>query len=195
MHSLNSEDAPKRRTGLTDAHAHLLEYGESVSAADLRGSISASDAARRVSQYIEDGKAPDVDAIITGLGWDQNDWTGAAYPTAEDLEIDGVKGRAVFLKRGALVPAHLFRSLIFRSGLSRWCAFLFIPLRRLHTDQTQHGYRKRSSSVSGRYRGTSMVARSCATSKVAQQGSSSTQRWITSVRYCFIAVSPCSPFA
>jgi hypothetical protein len=78
-----------------------LEYGESLTAVDLRPARSAAGAAALVARYVDEGKAPDSGAIIFGLGWDQTDWPGKAFPTADDLEIDTLRGRSIFLKRGA----------------------------------------------------------------------------------------------
>lgn len=88
--------------GLIDSHAHLLQYGEGVAAADLVGASSVQDVIERLAAYIarEPGLLEDKSRIILGLGWDQTKWAGAAFPTAGDLEADPrLARRPIWLKR------------------------------------------------------------------------------------------------
>jgi predicted amidohydrolase YtcJ len=69
--------------GLVDAHGHVRCLGERLSGLDLRGLASPEAIADRVRARVAAG--PAAGAWISGGGWDQNLWPGAAFPTHEPL--------------------------------------------------------------------------------------------------------------
>ncbi|GAA6019489.1 hypothetical protein JCM11491_000974 [Sporobolomyces phaffii] len=90
--------------GLIDAHAHVLQYGESQSAVDLVGSTSTAEIRDRIARFIDASPAlqSDKSKFILGLGWDQTKFTDTegAFPTAADLDSDPrLRGRPIYLKR------------------------------------------------------------------------------------------------
>ncbi|KAM0747777.1 hypothetical protein T439DRAFT_317218 [Meredithblackwellia eburnea MCA 4105] len=88
--------------GLIDAHAHILQYGESVSSVDLVGSQSIDDVVKRIADFIEADPIlrDDKSRFVLGLGWDQSKWEGGEFPTADDLDRDPrLQGRPIYLKR------------------------------------------------------------------------------------------------
>lgn len=88
--------------GLIDSHAHLLQYGESVHAADLVGAASVGEVVERLVKFVEGNKEvkEDKSRFILGLGWDQTKWEGGEFPSAADLEADPrLAGRPIYLKR------------------------------------------------------------------------------------------------
>ncbi|WP_170136115.1 amidohydrolase [Nannocystis exedens] len=78
--------------GLTDAHAHLVGLGSALVEVDLRGARSIEEVVDRVRR----GAPPD--GWITGRGWDQNLWPGAAMPTHDPLTA-AFPERPVWLRR------------------------------------------------------------------------------------------------
>jgi len=88
--------------GLIDSHAHMLQYGEGVHAADLVGAASVGEVVERLAKFVEANNEVNEDKsrFILGLGWDQTKWEGAQFPTAADLEADKrLAGRPIYLKR------------------------------------------------------------------------------------------------
>ncbi|KZT19709.1 hypothetical protein NEOLEDRAFT_1141709 [Neolentinus lepideus HHB14362 ss-1] len=86
--------------GLSDSHAHMLEYGASRQL-PLEGAKTIPAAVALVRRYIE--SEPDVvndtSKYIEGWGWDHTSWPKQEFPTAADLEADSVvKGRPVVLQ-------------------------------------------------------------------------------------------------
>lgn len=81
--------------GWSDAHGHLLGLGKSLEIADLRGTATAADAARRIRDLA--GALP-TGGWVEGRGWDQNLWPGKAFPDARDLDAV-VSGRPVAARR------------------------------------------------------------------------------------------------
>jgi predicted amidohydrolase YtcJ len=81
--------------GLIDAHAHLMGLGQSLLQADLVGARSVEEAVARLAAF-EEG-LPDG-AWLQGRGWDQNEWPGADFPTAADLDA-AFPNRRVYLTR------------------------------------------------------------------------------------------------
>jgi predicted amidohydrolase YtcJ len=69
--------------GWSDAHGHLLGLGKSLEIADLRGAVTAADAARRIRDLA--GTLP-AGTWVEGRGWDQNLWPAKAFPDARDLD-------------------------------------------------------------------------------------------------------------
>ncbi|MDC0720799.1 amidohydrolase [Nannocystis bainbridge] len=78
--------------GLTDAHAHLVGLGSALVEVDLRGARSIAEVVERVRR-----DAP-PDGWITGRGWDQNLWQGAAMPGHDPLTA-AFPERPVWLRR------------------------------------------------------------------------------------------------
>lgn len=93
--------------GFIDAHAHFLGQGLAMNSVNLWGARSWSECVQRVQTFIDEH--PDAE-VIRGRGWDQNDWPGAAYPTANELEgltdkpivLSRIDGHAVVANRVAL---------------------------------------------------------------------------------------------
>lgn len=69
--------------GLVDGHAHLYGLGTALETLSVRGARSAEEAAAVVA---EAAKARPKGEWITGRGWDQNRWPGAAFPTHAPLD-------------------------------------------------------------------------------------------------------------
>lgn len=63
--------------GLIDAHCHLLELGQNLMSADLKGCRSLGEVVERLKDFHE--KHPNLD-LITGAGWDQNLWPDKKMP-------------------------------------------------------------------------------------------------------------------
>ncbi|KIJ60432.1 hypothetical protein HYDPIDRAFT_189993 [Hydnomerulius pinastri MD-312] len=87
--------------GLTDAHAHVLQYGAAMNL-DLTGCTSKQEVLQRVVNYVK--SHPDVlgepTRWIRGMGWDQNLWSDPHYPHADDFDSEPLlKGRRIFLDR------------------------------------------------------------------------------------------------
>ncbi|CAA7259249.1 unnamed protein product [Cyclocybe aegerita] len=86
--------------GITDSHAHILEYG-ATQQLPLEGSKTIQDAVARVREYILSTPEiyNDTTKPITGGGWDHTVWPSSSWPTAADLEADSViRGRHVVLQ-------------------------------------------------------------------------------------------------
>ena len=99
--------------GWADAHGHLLGLGKALETADLRGAPSAAEAVRRMAEIA--GKLP-PGSWAEGRGWDQNRWSGEAFPDAHDLDavLAGrpavarrVDGHAVWVNSAALAAAGI----------------------------------------------------------------------------------------
>ena len=70
--------------GWADAHGHLLGLGKSLEIADLRGAVSATEAARRILAL---AATLPTGVWVEGRGWDQNLWPGKSFPDARDLDV------------------------------------------------------------------------------------------------------------
>ena len=81
--------------GLIDAHAHLMGLGYALMRADLVGARSKAEVVSRLQAFA--AKLP-PGAWLLGRGWDQNDWTDKAFPTAADLDA-AFPDRPVWLER------------------------------------------------------------------------------------------------
>jgi hypothetical protein len=99
--------------GLIDAHAHLLSLGSALSHVDLVGAQSLEEALARVEAH---ARSLPPGAWVVGRGWDQNDWPGARFPTARDLDartggrpacLERVDGHAVWVTSEALRRAGI----------------------------------------------------------------------------------------
>ncbi|HEY7369500.1 MAG TPA: amidohydrolase [Thermoanaerobaculia bacterium] len=99
--------------GLADAHGHLYGLGRSLEIADLKGTASPAEAARRMA---ERAASLPAGAWAAGRGWDQNHWPGKAFPDARDLDTvladrpavaDRVDGHAIWVNTAALKAAGI----------------------------------------------------------------------------------------
>jgi len=86
--------------GLSDSHAHILEYG-ATKQLPLEGTKTIQDTVALVREYILSN--PDVyndmSKFVLGGGWDHTVWPTAGWPTAAHLEADPViRGRPVVLQ-------------------------------------------------------------------------------------------------
>ena len=63
--------------GLIDAHCHLLELGQNLMSADLKGCKSIEEVISRLKDFY--AKHPGL-KLITGAGWDQNLWPDKSFP-------------------------------------------------------------------------------------------------------------------
>ena len=90
-------DAPDSTVvpGLIDAHGHIGNLGLSLMRARLDGTRSRAEVVERLRAHARD--LPDGDWLL-GRGWDQNDWPGARFPTAADLD-EAFPDRPVWLTR------------------------------------------------------------------------------------------------
>ncbi|MEO6323340.1 MAG: amidohydrolase, partial [Thermoanaerobaculia bacterium] len=77
--------------GWTDAHGHLLGLGEARENLDLRG--KSKDQILRLVAERAAHSAPG--AWVKGRGWDQNLWTGGAFPTSRELSARSPKNPVV----------------------------------------------------------------------------------------------------
>ena len=79
--------------GFVDTHAHLTGLGMALCAIHLGGCTSAEEAVARLRAQVPPGDGP-----VEGLGWDQNDWPGGAFPTHAPLTT-AFPDRVVVLRR------------------------------------------------------------------------------------------------
>ncbi|THH17484.1 hypothetical protein EW146_g3337 [Bondarzewia mesenterica] len=90
--------------GLSDAHAHVLEWGfkQQLPLEDCRSVDVGKDVIAKIKQYIL--THPDVQndssRWIQGMGWDQTKWPIARFPTADDFDRDPLlRDRPIALSR------------------------------------------------------------------------------------------------
>ncbi|KAG1761990.1 amidohydrolase family-domain-containing protein [Suillus occidentalis] len=84
--------------GLSDSHAHILEYGANRQL-PLGGGKTIEDTIALVRQYILDNNLNDSSKTIEGWGWDHTSWPGEEWPTSDALEMDPIiRGRPVILQ-------------------------------------------------------------------------------------------------
>jgi predicted amidohydrolase YtcJ len=81
--------------GMVDAHAHLLDVGQTLRQVDLSGAATFEDIVARVA---ERARSTPPGTWIRGWGWDQNRWPGQRFPTHEALSA-AVPGHPVLLDR------------------------------------------------------------------------------------------------
>ncbi|KAG2125151.1 amidohydrolase family-domain-containing protein [Suillus clintonianus] len=87
--------------GLTDAHAHMLQYGFKMNL-NLEDCTSVDEVLSYLKAYVISN--PDIlgdpTRFIEGMGWDQNKWLGAQYPHADDFDREPLlRGRRISLAR------------------------------------------------------------------------------------------------
>lgn len=89
----------------SDAHGHLLAFGESLESVDLVGTASLSEAIQRIENFVLDRPwlLNDKHKWVIGNAWDQTRWNdteGDVFPTSRDLDASAVlRGRPISLKR------------------------------------------------------------------------------------------------
>jgi predicted amidohydrolase YtcJ len=67
--------------GFIDAHAHFVEYGNSLRTVNLAGTQSWEEVIAKTKQFA----AENPEGWLTGRGWDQNDWPIKEFPSNEQL--------------------------------------------------------------------------------------------------------------
>lgn len=67
--------------GFHDAHCHFVSLGNTLQYAELRGATSFQEVLRRVAAH----HTSHPSEWIVGVGWDQNLWADARFPTNEEL--------------------------------------------------------------------------------------------------------------
>lgn len=72
--------------GFIDAHAHFAGYASTLQTIDLTGASSWQECLVRIRDFKEK-YPPEMNAWITGRGWDQNDWDNKNFPTLDSLDI------------------------------------------------------------------------------------------------------------
>ena len=99
--------------GWADAHGHLVGLGKALETADLRGSASPAEAARRMAASAASLPAG---SWAEGRAWDQNRFPGQAFPDARDLDATlpdrpaaarRVDGHALWVNSAALKAAGI----------------------------------------------------------------------------------------
>ncbi|MEM1411944.1 MAG: amidohydrolase [Pseudomonadota bacterium] len=81
--------------GMIDSHGHLHGLAESMTRADLMGTVSLEDVIDRLKQH--EAALGEEDWLL-GRGWDQNDWPGQTFPSRQDLD-EHFPDRPVWLRR------------------------------------------------------------------------------------------------
>ncbi|THU95686.1 amidohydrolase 3 [Dendrothele bispora CBS 962.96] len=86
--------------GLSDSHAHIMEYGENRQL-PLEGTLTVAETVSRVRNYSVSN--PDIHSdkslVVRGGGWDHTSWPNGSLPTSDELESDPVlKGRLIILQ-------------------------------------------------------------------------------------------------
>jgi predicted amidohydrolase YtcJ len=81
--------------GMVDAHAHLLDVGQTLRQVDLSGAATYDEVITRVT---ERARVTPPGTWIRGWGWDQNRWPGQRFPTHQALSA-AVPGHPVLLDR------------------------------------------------------------------------------------------------
>ncbi|KAF8494985.1 amidohydrolase 3 [Russula emetica] len=87
--------------GLADAHGHILEGGAKAQLS-LDGCASIDDVLLKIKSFLvaHPEVAQDQSRWIIGMGWDQTNWPGGEFPSADDLEREPLlRGRLVLLVR------------------------------------------------------------------------------------------------
>ncbi|EGN99525.1 hypothetical protein SERLA73DRAFT_179580 [Serpula lacrymans var. lacrymans S7.3] len=86
--------------GLSDSHAHILEYGASRQLS-LEGGKTIKDTVALVKRYILENAdvQKDRSRVIEGWGWDHTSWPVEQWPHMDDFEKDPiVRGRSIILQ-------------------------------------------------------------------------------------------------
>ena len=81
--------------GMVDAHAHLLDLGQTLRQVDLSGAATYEEVVARV---VARARNMPAGSWIEGWGWDQNRWPGQRFPTHDPLSA-AVPDHPVLLAR------------------------------------------------------------------------------------------------
>ena len=99
--------------GFIDAHAHFLQYGQSLFTVNLYGCASTEEMMARVQKFAAEHPG---EAWITGRGWDQNKFPGKQFPSNDQLNqlfpnkpvvLGRVDGHALLVNGKALALAGI----------------------------------------------------------------------------------------
>lgn len=97
--------------GLIDAHGHVIGLGNNLSQLDVRNTRSVDEVGKKLAEF-----ARDKQGWIIGRGWNQEQWPGAQFPTAADLDryvkdkpvvLSRVDGHAVWVNSKAMALAGI----------------------------------------------------------------------------------------
>ncbi|WOC25546.1 amidohydrolase [Pseudoalteromonas sp. N1230-9] len=97
--------------GLIDAHGHVIGLGNNLSQLDVRNTRSVDEVGKKLAEF-----AKDKQGWIIGRGWNQEQWPGAQFPTAADLDryvkdkpvvLSRVDGHAVWVNSKAMALAGI----------------------------------------------------------------------------------------
>lgn len=108
--------------GFIDAHAHFIEYGQSLFTVDLVGCNSFDEIIGRVKKF---SKEHSDEAWIRGRGWDQNRFPGKQYPTNQLLNdlfpekpviLERIDGHAAIANEKALQIAAVHPNEVIAGG-------------------------------------------------------------------------------
>jgi hypothetical protein len=108
--------------GFIDAHCHFLGYGLFSFNVDLVGAKSWEECVQRVVDF--SNANPEVD-LITGRGWDQNDWGQFDFPTRDTLDLlfpntpvvlSRVDGHAIIANEAAIIQSDFPLDTIVQGG-------------------------------------------------------------------------------
>lgn len=69
--------------GFNDAHGHFLGLGLNALTVDLSGTTSWDEVLQKCSDFVREHHP----RLLSGRGWDQNDWISQTYPTNEQLNL------------------------------------------------------------------------------------------------------------
>jgi predicted amidohydrolase YtcJ len=107
--------------GLFDAHAHFYNLGVTLQQVDLVATQSYAEVLDRVQAFYDE-RSPNV---ITGRGWDQNDWETKEFPTKKELDsmfpnipvaLTRIDGHALLVNSKALELAGITASTKMEGG-------------------------------------------------------------------------------
>ncbi len=122
--SENVIDAKKQFVypGFIDAHCHFLYYGLGLTSADLVGTTSWNDVLERMQIF----SLGTNEALLYGIGWDQNDWEVEEFPDNTRLNelfpdrpviLRRIDGHAVIVNDFALKMANIEVGQIVEGGI------------------------------------------------------------------------------
>lgn len=107
--------------GIIDAHAHLYGMGWMMQNVDLTDSKSAAEALERIKAFHQNNPSN----VISGFGWDQNQWPDKAFPSKELLDehfpdipvaLSRIDGHALWVNSKALDLAKITKNTSIEGG-------------------------------------------------------------------------------
>ena len=107
--------------GFIDSHCHFIKLGLSLQQVDLKGTRSFEEVLNRVQDY---SKNKDL-RVITGRGWDQNDWKEKSLPNKSKLDslfpdipvaLRRIDGHALLVNQKALDMAGINKKTKIKGG-------------------------------------------------------------------------------